>query len=187
MKKRINLLTKKRDYVKREFLFANIRKLTYATGILSLLFTILFYAINQRQQGIYRGLLFEKEEKLRLLLPQKEQEKKLAHINNKGEVLKKAMATDINFDAYFPLLESYLLSSYNKNSSNAASLEEIYIDNKKHLNLTFKLLTEEALYSLLFSTEQTPLHNLFEELKIEKITSIGNAYELELVGELKKI
>jgi len=187
MKKRINLLTKKKDYIKRESFFKRVQKITYICGFIALSLTIIFYATNQRLQGEHKGLLFEKEQKITSLLVDKQGEKKISFINKKGDVLKKALEQDINFDTYYPYLHAYLLSEYNTESSNAATLEKIFIDNKQKLNLTFKLYNEESLYNLLYSTKQDPLLELFNELAIDKITSSGETYEVVLVGQLKKI
>jgi|SRR3989344_346709 len=188
MTKRINLLLKRKDYIRKELIFNRLRLTTYMLGLLTLLILIGLYFINSRTDGEYVRLLSAKEFILKQLIDKKNEEKKLITFVEKSDFYNKTVKSDINFQSYYYRIQESLLPAVSGDASSSASIVNISLDNKRLFKSVIRVNTDTALFELLRHVEDSKLQNTFEDLALESFSIKINPtyYEIVLTGIIKE-
>ena len=188
MTKRINLLLKRKDYIRKELIFNRLRLTTYMLGLLTLLILIGLYFINSRTDGEYVRLLSAKEFILKQLIDKKNEEKKLITFVEKSDFYNKTVKSDINFQSYYYRIQESLLPAVSGDASSSASIVNISLDNKRLFKSVIRVNTDTALLELLRHVEDSKLQNTFEDLALESFSIKINPtyYEIVLTGIIKE-
>ena len=188
MTKRINLLLKRKDYLRKELIFNRLRLTTYMLGLLTLLILIGLYFINSRTDGEYVRLLSAKEFILKQLIDKKNEEKKLITFVEKSDFYNKTVKSDINFQSYYYRIQESLLPAVSGDASSSASIVNISLDNKRLFKSVIRVNTDTALFELLRHVEDSKLQNTFEDLALESFSIKINPtyYEIVLTGIIKE-
>lgn len=189
MARRINLLLKRKDYIKKEMIFSRLRIFTYIIGASTLFLLIGLYFFNSKSQGEYERLLFSKEFILKQIINKQQEEKKLISFMDKSDFYNKTLSTDVNFGNYYNKIQRALLPEISDNSSPSAALVNLNIDNKRDFKVTIKVFSESGLMNLLKHVENSSLNETFGALALESFTIKLNPiyYEVNISGKVKSI
>lgn len=185
MKKYINLLTKKKDYQKKEKIFFLLRKISIFFSFLVLVLLLATFLFEQKLKNQYQQLLSKKETLLTQLLSKKELEKKVVYLNNKGAIFDKILTQDVNFLPYYKILVDYFPIS-----SDSATIESVTFNNKKETELVLNFFNYQDLYDSLSHLEDEKFLSLFEELYLDWLNLTEEKtrnYQLTLKGKFKPI
>lgn len=185
MKKKANLLLRKKNYQQLEKFFAYFRVVTFfLVAALFISIISLFLLMNsiktQRQK-----LTAAKELLLTSIISRKDIETKALYFNQKGVALNTYLKDDVNFLPYYNQLQTYLPIS-----SQSASIESIDYDNKRNVSVVLKFTNYDDFYNSLSSLQNSRFLSIFDSLSLEafSITEAKvNNYSLQLVGKLKEL
>lgn len=181
MKKHINLLKQKKDYLQKELLFKKFRYLVFGLSVLVILLLVIFFIFEINQNKRYLNLLNEKEMLLQSLLSKKEMEKNVLYFNQKIAAFAEIRQQDVNFFPYYQLL----LTNF-PFSTATATLTAFDLNNKREIKFTLNFSDFENFYQALEKLEDKKFLRLFERLTLQGISlKEGEAknYQLTLTGK----
>jgi len=185
MKRYINLLTQRKDYQKKEKFFSRFRRMTTLLGVVTILFLIIVFAIEEKIKKEYQTLLAKKQDFLNQLISKKDVEKQIIYFNEKSNFFNKVLKEDINFLPYYRVLKTYLPVS-----TQSADISMIKYNNTKKVEFVLTFSNYQDLYNSLSNLENEKFLNLFDELTLNSInlseTKIRN-YQLSFRGRFKPL
>lgn len=185
MRKRINLLYKKKDYQNIERIFINLRKFTFALGAVSILLLLIIFVLKTGAKSKYEEKLSTKQQHLTQLLAKKDIETKAIYFNEKSTVLKSYLKDDINFLPYYQQLQTYLPVS-----TDYTSIELINFDNERNVEIVLSFPNYDDFYQHLSRFENEQFLGIFENLMIDSFTlseEKSQSYQLKLIGKFKPL
>ncbi len=185
MKKYINLLSKKKDYQKKEKFFNLFRKITTLLGIVTIFILLSLFVVYQKIKSQHQSLLSKKEDYLNQLILKKDVEKQIIYFNEKSSLFNNILKKDVNFLPYYRILKTYLPVS-----TESADISSIKYDNQKIVEFALSFSNYEDLYNSLSNLENEEFLNIFDDLTLQSInlseTKIKN-YQLSLKGKFKTL
>lgn len=185
MRKRINLLYKKKDYQNIERIFINLRRFTFALGAVSVLLLLIIFVLKTGAKSKYEEKLSTKQQHLTQLLAKKDIETKAIYFNEKSTVLKSYLKDDINFLPYYQKLQTYLPVS-----TDYTSIELINFDNERNAEIVLSFSNYDDFYRHLSRFENEQFLGIFENLMIDSFTlseEKSQSYQLKLIGKFKPL
>lgn len=185
MKKRINLLYKKKDYQNIERIFINLRRLTFALGAVSVLLLLIIFVLKTGAKSKHEEKLSIKQQYFTQLLAKKDIETKAIYFNEKSTVLKSYLKDDINFLPYYQQLQTYLPVS-----TDYTSIELINFDNERNAEIVLSFSNYDDFYQHLSRFENEQFLGIFENLMIDSFTlseEKSQSYQLKLIGKFKPL
>lgn len=185
MKKYINLLSQKKDYQKKEKFFRLFRGTTTLLGIITILFLLTIFFIDEKIKKEHQTLLSKKKDFLNQLILKKDVEKQIIYFNEKSNFFNKILKEDINFLPYYRVLKTYLPVS-----TQSADISLIKYNNTKKVEFALAFSNYQDLYNSLSNLENEKFLNLFDDLTLNSInlseTKIKN-YQLSFKGRFKTL
>ncbi|HLL60383.1 MAG TPA: hypothetical protein VK338_01580 [Candidatus Nitrosocosmicus sp.] len=185
MKKRANLILKKKSYENLEKVFGYFRIFTFlfVFSIFVSIFTLFILKNKSNQEK--QKLNTEKTILLESILARKEVEKNALLFNQRGITFNNFLKQDVNFLPYYKLLQKYLPLS-----SQAASIEKIDYDNKRNVTIVLRFNNYDNFYNSLSFLQDKEFLSIFDSLTLEAFSineAKVNNYTLTLSGKFKQI
>ena len=186
MKKRINLLTRQKSYLKIEIAFKTIRQLTYIAIVLFGIFLLVFSFFRQTQKQEFEKTLKEKQNLINYFKQNQTYEAELGYFIKKYKQFKNYYEEDQRNS----LLPYYELLSETLKTASGAALNTISMDN----NLNTQIGVDFASYNNLMKfIEFVQADNFLDKFDVLTLNNFSLASEqdknisLSLSGKLKKI
>lgn len=185
MKKHINLLYDRRDYIYIETIFLYFRRLTYIFFAVCLLITAISFVLKEIEKKKYTTLLSKKEALLKASLSGRDFETKTLFVNDKASEANQYLADDVNFLPYYELLKQYLPVS-----TTSAEIKLISHDNKKNTSFVVEFSDHDSFIEFIDRVEDPTFLDIFNELSIQSFSISDKRkgiYSLKLTGRFKSI
>lgn len=179
----VNLLTKRQTYKHKERLFQIYRTLTVLLGGLCVGALVVVFYLKTASQLTNRSLLSKKEEYLTELLTKKGIEKKVVYFNEKSIVFDRLLKSDVNFLAYYRLLQSRLPLA-----TESAALADVSYHNNGDVAFTLNFGNYTSFYNTINDLEAENFLHIFEQLTLDSVPTFekeGAGYKVSFTGKLK--
>lgn len=179
MKKHINLLLKKKEYVKKERFFHYFRIITLLMSIFVFLITLVFFFLNKNLQKKRARLLDKKTDYLNKIIKKKDVETKLTYLANQTDQLKKLSQEDVKFLKYYQIIKETVAAADKGNVATGTGIliDNFNLDNKR--NTQFSIITPDfnTYIKMLSYIETERFLSLFSQ-----ITLVGFSFKNEGVN-----
>lgn len=185
MKKKINLLSKQKKYIKLERVFQVLRICILVSGITVFLLDIIFFSLLLQQKKQLDSLTSDKNKLLEFLVANRKEETSFAYFRNKQKQIATYLKNDVNFFPYYNLLNDSL-----KSSSPEAQLDAVVIDKTKDVDFVVVFADFTSLLSFFKFAESDSFLKNFTNLNLKRF-DLGNKdnknYKLSFKGVFKDI
>ncbi len=186
MKKRINLFSKKKRYDFITVYASHIRLYgSICGGLLLALFIYLLVLLVKTTQGI-QSETSKKQQYLTYLIGEKDTEANIRYFKGKHTQLNTYLKDDANFLPYYSILQSSL-----QNASEAATLDNVSIDQNRNTQFVVKFQTFASMESFLKYIESEEFLKYFTDISLSNLSltrdTIAHNYELQFKGKFKEI
>ncbi len=185
MKKRVNLLLKKRSYQNLERILKGVKGLSLILVIFTFISLFVLLLLKNIEKQHYQKLQTQKESLLESILKRKNTEQQALYFNQKSSLINLYLQNDVNFLAYYKELQNYLPLA-----STSASIDKIDYDSKHNFKMVIKIDNYSTFYNYLTYIQNPQFLNIFETLKLDSFTineAHTNNYNLSLSGRFKPI
>lgn len=185
MKKKINLLSKQKKYIKLEKVFQVLRVCVLVSGIIVFLLDIIFFSLLLQQKQQLDSLTAEKNKLLEFMVANRKEETSFAYFRNKQKQIASYLKNDVNFFPYYNLLNESL-----KSSSPEAALDSVVIDKTKDVDFTVVFADFTSLLSFFKFAESDSFLKNFTNLNLKGFdirTKENKNYKLSFKGSFKDI
>ena len=191
MKKRINLLLKKRDSTIAPVVSEKVNLIGTILGIVLFLVFLVSTILLLQLQGQTKALAAERDNLSNYILTNKEEIAKMNFYSHKNTQLKEFLKDDAEFLPYYNLLKDAIEATGDE--VNKPELDYMKIDKSKATEFIVRFDTYEPAYKFLKSMETESFLSNFVELKLtgfllnETATVDKKGYELQFTGNFKPI